>query len=116
MCESCGKLIDITDIYPDGECGYYYVELTIPSAAITLQVDNGVIDNLGGGNYKIYNIPCEETVTITLINDQSCVSATEVVTYNCCGTPCTIQTVEINSRTYDGYRVYSILYENGECD
>lgn len=116
MCESCGKLINITDIYPDGECGYYYVELTIPSAAITLQVDNGEIDNLGGGNYKIYDVLCGETVTITLINDQSCVSATEVVTYNCCGTECNIQTVTIDTATCDGNRIYSITSENGLCD
>lgn len=115
-CEDCGTLIGITDIYPDGECGYYYIEGTYTTGAVTMITNNGNINYYDDGYFIVDSVPCGESVTIQLINDQDCVSAQESVTYNCCGTPCTIQTVEINSRTYDGYRIYSILSENGECD
>lgn len=115
-CEDCGTLIGITDIYPDGECGYYYIEGTYPGGASYIGSNYSFIDN-GDGTFLIYDIPCgSDDAEITLYNDDDCISANRIVEFNCCGTPCTIQTVEINSHTYDGYRVYSILSENGECD
>ena len=115
MCVSCGELITITDIYPDGECGYYYVEFSTATGAVHVEVINWTLQNLGGGNYMVDDAICGESVTIQLINDQDCVSASKTITYNCCGTPCTIQTVEIDTATCDGNRIYSIVTEKGEC-
>lgn len=105
MCVSCGELITITDIYPDGECGYYYIEVTVPQAAVTIETNNGLIQNLGGGLYLLYDIPCGESVTIQLINDQDCVSASKTVTFDCCPTtPCFEQTLTIDATKCVGGR------------
>lgn len=112
MCVSCGELITITDIYPDGECGYYYVELTVPQAAVTLSTDNGSIQNNGSGLYLLYDIPCGESVTIQLINDQACVSASKTITFDCCPTtPCIEQTLTIDATECVGGR-FSITAED----
>lgn len=110
MCESCGKLINITDIYPDGECGYYYIEGTYATGAVYMDMTNpyGDLYVYDNGTFEIINTPCGESVTIYLYNDQHCISAQKTITYNCCGTACTLQTVEIDTATCDGNRIYSI--------
>lgn len=116
MCVSCGELITILDVYEyNGTCEKYYVEFQAATGAVTVtQTGGATLTDLGGGNYTV-DVPCGESVTIQLINDQDCVSASKTITYNCCGTPCTIQTVDIDTATCDGNRIYSIVTEKGEC-
>lgn len=118
MCVSCGELIGIIDIgiWSEG-CLYYYIEIQAAAGAVTIETDNGIVEQyLGVGHYRVYDIPCGESVTIQLINDQDCVSASKTITYNCCGTPCNIQTVVIDTATCDGNRIYSIVSDKGTCD
>ena len=111
MCVSCGELIDITEIVAEEGCEFYLVYVTIPQAAITFTTDNGTIDDLGGGNYKLI-IPCGESVTIQLINDQDCVSASKTITFDCCPTtPCLEQTLTIDATECVGGR-FSITAED----
>lgn len=116
-CQDCGALITITDIYPDGECGYYYIEVQTPISATYIEPDGFNVTDLGDGLYLLTDIRCGESVTIKLINDQSCISAQKTITYDCCGTACTLQTVEIDTATCDGNRIYSIEGEafTGNC-
>ena len=116
MCVSCGELLGIIEVYVQGDgCVEYGIAGTYATGAVTLTVDNGTLYVGEDGSFSIDEIPCGESVTIQLINDQDCVSASKTVTYNCCGTPCTIQTVEIDTATCDGNRIYSIVTEKGEC-
>ena len=112
MCVSCGELITITDIYPDGECGYYYVEFSTATGAVHVEVINWTLQNLGGGNYMVDDAICGESVTIQLINDQDCVSASKTITFDCCPTtPCLEQTLTIDATECVGGR-FSITAED----
>lgn len=116
MCVSCGELLGILDVaVQEGGCDYYTVSGTYANGAVFINSSLGDEGDQGNGIFTIVDIPCGESVTIQLINDQDCVSASKTITYNCCGTPCTIQTVDIDTATCDGNRIYSIVTEKGEC-
>lgn len=119
-CQDCGALITITNLYDlVGGCLQYVIEGSYASGAVSLQVIcDGCYNGSDNGILSIEEIPCGESVTIQLINDQACVSAQVTVNYDCCGTACTLQTVEIDTATCDGNRIFSIEGEafTGSCN
>ena len=113
MCVSCGELITILDVYEyNGTCEKYYVEFQAATGAVTVtQTGGATLTDLGGGNYTV-DVPCGESVTIQLINDQDCVSASKTITFDCCPTtPCIEQTLTIDATECVGGR-FSITAED----
>ena len=113
MCVSCGELIGIADVSVSGEgCVEYSVTGTYATGAVTLTADNGTFYAGEDGGFSIDEIPCGESVTIQLINDQDCVSASKTITFDCCPTtPCIEQTLTIDATECVGGR-FSITAED----
>lgn len=113
MCVSCGELIGIIDVSVSGEvCVEYSVTGTYAHGAVTVTADNGSGVNIYSAGFIIDEIPCGESVTIQLINDQDCVSASKTITFDCCPTtPCLEQTLTIDATECVGGR-FSITAED----